>query len=398
MPKIASRALNLEFSPIRKLVPLALAAKKRGIKIYHLNIGQPDIKSPALFLEGVKAFKQSVVAYEKSDGNEDLKQSLIKYYSRLGIHFASRDLVVTHGGSEALAWSFFILFAAGDECLTLDPTYTNYLTFAAQGGVKLKPLLTRLEDNFQLPPLSVIKRAVTKKTKGIIITNPSNPTGSVYGPKLLADLVNFCVKKKLFIITDETYSEFVYGKTKFKSLLTFKKAEQLVVSADSLSKRYSLCGARLGVLASKNMAVMEAVNKLAQSRLAVATIEQLAASQLHRVPKNYFHKNKAEYLGRRNELMAGLSRIPGVKFSRPDGAFYLIAELPVADAEDFCKFMLEKFSHSRETVMMAPAEGFYVTPKMGRNQVRIAYVLNRKDLKKACTLLALGLQAYHEFV
>ena len=394
MSKIAARAKALEFSPIRKLVPLAIAAKKRGIKIYHLNIGQPDIASPKLFLDGVKKFSDKIVAYEKSDGNEDLKQSLIKYHRRLGVKFVSSDLVVTFGGSEALAWAFFILFAAGDECLTLDPTYTNYLTFAAQGGVKLKPVLTKLADNFQIPPLSVIKKAVTKKTKGIIITNPSNPTGSVYDPKLLSALVDFCVKKKLFIIADETYREFVYGKTKFRSLLTFKKAEQLVVSADSFSKRYSLCGARLGLLASKNKAVMEAANKLAQSRLAVATIDQMAASKLHLVPQSYFKKIKSEYVGRRDELMQGLSRIDGVTFSRPDGAFYLIAQLPVKNAENFCKFMLNKFNHHQETVMLAPAEGFYVTPGMGRNQVRIAYVLNRRDLKRACELIRLGLSAY----
>ena len=207
-------------------------------------------------------------------------------------------------------------------------------------------------------------------------------------------MVDFCVKKKLFIITDETYREFVYGKAKFKSLLSFPKASQLVVSADSLSKRYSLCGARLGMLASKNREVMEAANKLAQSRLAVATIDQLAASKLHQVPKSYFKKIQKEYFGRRNELMKGLSQIDGVKFSRPDGAFYLIAELPVKNAENFCKFMLEKFSHHKETVMMAPAEGFYVTPNMGRNQVRIAYVLNKKDLKRACELIGLGLQQF----
>ena len=394
MSKIAARAKALEFSPIRKLVPLAIAAKKRGIKIYHLNIGQPDIASPKLFLDGVKKFSDKIVAYEKSDGNEDLKQSLIKYHRRLGVKFVSSDLVVTFGGSEALAWAFFILFAAGDECLTLDPTYTNYLTFAAQGGVKLKPVLTKLADNFQIPPLSVIKKAVTKKTKGIIITNPSNPTGSVYDPKLLSALVDFCVKKKLFIIADETYREFVYGKTKFRSLLTFKKAEQLVVSADSFSKRYSLCGARLGLLASKNKAVMEAANKLAQSRLAVATIDQMAASKLHLVPQSYFKKIKSEYVGRRDELMQGLSRIDGVTFSRPDGAFYLIAQLPVKNAENFCKFMLNKFNHHQETVMLAPAEGFYVTPGMCRNQVRIAYVLNRRDLKRACELIKLGLSTY----
>ena len=273
---ISSRAENLEFSPIRKLVPLAQVAKKRGVTIYHLNIGQPDIASPPIFLKGIRSFKEKVVAYEKSDGSQALKESLVKYYRRLGLSVVSDDLVVTTGGSEALAMAFFILFSSGDECLTLDPTYTNYLTFAAYAGVKLKAVVTKIDNNFALPKTDSIKKAVTKKTRGIIITNPSNPTGAVYPQRVLSELVDFCVRRKLFIIADETYREFVYGKTKFVSLLSFKKAADWVVLTDSLSKRYSLCGARLGMIVTKNRQVVEAATKLAQARLASPTIEQAA--------------------------------------------------------------------------------------------------------------------------
>src|SRR3989344_441190 len=391
---ISSRAENLEFSPIRKLVPLAQVAKKRGVTIYHLNIGQPDIASPPIFLKGIRSFKEKVVAYEKSDGSQALKESLVKYYRRLGLSVVSDDLVVTTGGSEALAMAFFILFSSGDECLTLDPTYTNYLTFAAYAGVKLKAVVTKIDNNFALPKTDSIKKAVTKKTRGIIITNPSNPTGAVYPQRVLSELVDFCVRRKLFIIADETYREFVYGKTKFVSLLSFKKAADWVVLTDSLSKRYSLCGARLGMIVTKNRQVVEAATKLAQARLASPTIEQAAASKLHRVPLKYFSRVKREYQKRRDTLIAGLEKIPGLKVSHPDGAFYLIAELPVKNAEDFCKFLLTDFSDKRETVMLAQAEGFYVTPSLGVNQVRIAYVLKTRDLTRSCELLRLALARY----
>lgn len=394
MINLPKRTQNLSFSPIRKLVPLAEQAKKRGVKIYHLNIGQPDIKSPAVFLQKVKEFEETVVAYEKSDGSERFKQSLKTYYQKIGISLETSEMVITTGGSEALWMIFFILFNNGDECLTLDPTYTNYLTFAQLGGVKLKATPTYLENNFRLPPLEDIKKAVSKKTKAIIITNPSNPTGAVYGQKMLKELVEFCIKKNIFIISDETYREFIYGRTKTVSLLSFKKAKELVIVADSLSKRYSLCGARLGLLASKNKAVIEAANKIAQARLASGTIEQYAASFLNRVPKSYFAKVRQEYQKRRDVLIAGLEKIKGVKASHPSGAFYLIAQLPVANAEDFCRFLLDKFEDKKETVMLAPAEGFYVNPGLGVNQVRIAYVLNTKEIKRACELIEKGLMTY----
>jgi aspartate aminotransferase len=394
MPSISSRDKNLAFSPIRKLTPFAEAAKKRGIKIYHLNIGQPDIASPKIFLDKVKEFNLKTIAYEKSDGYQPLKDSIRKYYVKMGSPIDDQDLLVTSGGSEALMMIFLILFDPGDECLCFDPTYTNYLTFAELAGVKMKGVITDIDHNFQLPSMNALKAAVTPKTKAIIITNPSNPTGAVYTAKMLEELVDFCLKKDLFIISDETYREFIYGKIKTRSLLSFKRAEQHVVMTDSFSKRYSLCGARLGMFISKNRAVMTCANKIAQARLSSPTIEQYAASFLHQTPKSYFTKVNTEYRHRRDVLVAALKQVPGVKTSVPDGAFYLIAELPVANAEDFCKFMLEKFEDKKETVMMAPAEGFYITPGVGKNQVRIAYVLRSPDLKRAVGLIRLGLLKY----
>jgi len=398
MPDISSRDKKLFFSPIRKLTPYAEAAKKRGIKIYHLNSGQPDIKSPAIFLRKVKDVSLKTVAYEKSDGHQPLKDSLLKYYRKTGIKFADRDLMVTCGGSEALWMVFLILFEPGEECLTFDPTYTNYLTFAELAGVKMVGVPTYLKDNFLLPPVKTLESRLTSKTKAIIVTNPSNPTGAVYPDAKLNELVDFCLKHNLFIITDETYREFVYGRIKAKSFMKYPRAEQTVVLIDSLSKRYSLCGARLGVLASKNRAVMECANIIAQARLSSPTIEQYAAAFLDKVPAKYFKTINQEYHCRRDTLIKSLEQIPGVKVSHPDGAFYLIASLPVGDAEDFSRFLLNKFSDHRETVMLAPAEGFYITPGLGKNEVRIAYVLKQKDLRRAVQLIKLGLIKYQKSI
>lgn len=394
MVNISSRDRYLTFSPIRKLTPYVQKAQKRGIKIYHLNIGQPDIESPKIFLQKVKEFNEKVVVYEKSDGSELFKQSLWQYYRRLGLQIKTDDIIVTSGGSEALIWIFLILFEPGQECLCFDPTYTNYLTFAELASVNLRAMPTYLEDNFSLPKTNEIRKQITKKTRAVLVTNPSNPTGAVYPKKMLEELVELCIEKDIFIIADETYREFIYGGMKTRSLMSFNKAQELVVLADSLSKRYSLCGARLGCLVSRNKAVIECANKIAQARLASGTIEQYAASFLGQVPKSYFEDVRREYQKRRDILIAGLEKIPGVKVSHPDGAFYLIAELPVVDAEDFCRFLLDKFADNQETVMLAPAEGFYVNPGLGVNQVRIAYVLNTKEIKRACELIEKGLAEY----
>lgn len=394
MPSISLKNQNLAFSPIRKLTPYAEAAKKRGIKIYHLNIGQPDIASPQIFLDKIKEFNQPVVFYEKSEGTDAFRQSLLQYYRRINLKLTVEDIVATTGGSEALWMAFSILFNPGDECLTFEPTYTNYQTFAELAGVRLKGVPTYLDNNFCLPKAAELERVLTNKTKGVIITNPSNPTGAVYPESLLADLVEFCLKYDLFIIADETYREFVYGKITTRSLLSFKPADQNVVLTDSLSKRYSLCGARLGCLVSKNKLVIEMAGKIAQARLASPSIEQYAASFLGEVPESYFKDIRIEYQARRDTLVAQLEKNPEIKVNHPDGAFYLIAQLPVVDAEDFCRFMLEKFSDNKETVMLAPAEGFYLTPGMGVNQVRIAYVLKQADLNRAVELIGKGLLQY----
>lgn len=394
MPKVSAKNQSLTFSPIRKLTPFAESAKKRGIKIYHLNIGQPDIASPQIFLDKIKEFDEAVVFYERSDGTEGFKQSLFNYYRQLNLTVELGDIVATTGGSEALWMAFAILFNPGDECLTFEPTYTNYRTFAELAGVKLKGVPTAIADNFALPPVQKLAKILTPKTKGVIVTNPSNPTGAVYPEAMLRDLVDFCLTHDLFIIADETYREFIYGRMTTRSLLSFKEAEQNVVLTDSLSKRYSLCGARLGCFVSKNKAAVEMANKIAQARLASPSIEQYAASFLGEVPDSYFENVKTEYQARRDTLVTELEKIPDVKINHPDGAFYLIAQLPVVDAEDFCRFLLERFSDKRETVMLAPAEGFYLTPGLGKNQVRIAYVLNKQDLKRAVELIALGLLRY----
>ena len=394
MPEISKRAQNLSFSPIRKLIPYADKAKRKGIKVYHLNIGQPDIKSPKIFLEKLKSYKETTVAYGQSDGDENFKKSLCYYYQSIGINIKPDEIITTYGGSEALTMAFFILLKKGQQCLTIEPFYTNYLTIAATAGINIKTIATKIEDNFTLPPIEKIKKAVNPKTKAILICSPSNPTGALYSPKVLEELVDFCSKKNIFIITDEAYRDFAYDSKKAVSLLSFKKGKEVVVAVDTLSKRYSLCGARLGALVSRNKKVIEAALKIAQSRTSISSISQYAASGLHKVPVNYRKNILKEYQKRRDVLMEGLEKIPGVKFNKPEGAFYLIAQLPVDDAEKFCRFLLEKFSYKKETVMLAPAEGFYKTAGLGKNQVRIAYVLKSSDLKKSCLIIKKALEVY----
>ena len=396
MPNIAQRAKDLPASPIRKLVPFANAAKERGIKIYHLNIGQPDIPSPKIFLDKIRNYREKVVAYEQSDGNVNLKKSTSRYYKKYGLDIDPEDIIITLGGSEALWMACFILLSAGEECLTIEPFYANYLSFAKMADIKIKAVTSKIEDNFRLPSLSQIQKAVEVKTKALLLCSPSNPTGVVYPKKDLEKLVDFCLKKNIFIISDETYREFFYDSVKPTSLMVFKKASQITVMVDSFSKRFSLCGARLGSLVSKNKDIIWAALKMAQARLAAPSIEQYAASFLYQVPKSFFERTQSEYKKRRDTLISCLSKIPGVTYGIPSGAFYLIAELPVDDSEKFCRFLLEKFEFKKETVMLAPAQGFYATPNLGKKQVRIAYVLNSPDLEKACFLLKKALEEYNK--
>jgi aspartate aminotransferase len=391
---ISQRAKNFPFSPIRKLMPLAEQAKKKGIKIYHLNIGQPDIQSPKIFLDKLKNYNEKVVAYDRSEGREEFLESFCRYYRKNKISLKTQNMIATYGGSEALFMAFCILFDKDDECLTIEPFYTNYLTIAQSCDVKLKTVTTALENNFQLPPIKEIKKAVGPKTKAVLICNPNNPTGALYPEKVLKELIDFCCQKNIFIISDDAYRDFVYDGKKIISLLSFKKAKDIVVVCDTLSKRYSLCGARLGAIISRNEKVIKSALKIAQSRTSISSILQSAASCLDQVPKNYFSKILKEYQSRRNTLIAGLKKIPGVKFGHPQGAFYLIAELPVKNSEDFCRFLLNDFNYKGETVMLSPAKGFYLTPGLGKNQVRIAYVLNCNDIKKSCLILKKALQKY----
>lgn len=396
MPEISQRAQNLLFSPIRKLIPYADKAKQKGIKVYHLNIGQPDIKSPKIFLEKLKSYKEKTIAYDQSGGNQNFKKSLCHYYQSAGIKIDPQQMISTYGGSEALTMAFFILLKNGQQCLTVEPFYTNYLTIAKTCDIDLKTITSRIDDNFALPSIEKIKKAVNPKTKAILICNPSNPTGALYPPKILKELVDFCFEKNIFIIADEAYQDFIYDGKQAISLLSFKKGKEVVVAVDTLSKRYSLCGARLGALVSRNEKVIEAALKIAQSRTSISSIGQYAASYLHRVPVSYRKNILKEYQKRRDVLMEGLGKIPGVKYYKPEGAFYLIAQLPVDDAEKFCRFLLEKYHYKKETVMLSPAEGFYLTPGLGKNQVRIAYVLKSSDLKKACLILKKALVEYNK--
>lgn len=394
MQNISKRAKDLPASPIRKLVPYSQSAKKRGIHIYHLNIGQPDIPSPEIFLKQIRSYPFKTVAYEQSDGNEKLKEYLSKYYQSIGGNIDPEDLIITYGASEALLMAFYILLSEGEECLTAEPFYANYDAIAKLAGVKLKTFTTRLENNFTLPPLETITRKVNKKTKAILICNPSNPTGAVYEGKILNNIVDYCVSKKKFLIADETYREFIYEGKKIKSLLSFKKAKDLVVLTDTLSKRFSLCGARIGALVSANKDIISSALKIAQSRTSASSIDQYAATFLDKVPNNYFPKILKEYTKRRKVLIEELGKIPGIKIAKPYGAFYLIAKLPVKNSEDFCRFLLEKYNYKGETVMLSPAEGFYKTRGLGTNQVRIAYVLGEKELIKACFVLKKALESY----
>lgn len=394
MAEISSRATRLPFSPIRKLAPFAELAKKRGIKIYHLNIGQPDITSPKIFIDRLKSYNQKIVAYDRSDGNEAFLNSLCVYYQNQNLKIKPENMITTYGGSEALTMAFFILLKKDQQCLTVEPFYPNYLTIAASVDVDIKAITTKIEENFQLPAIDKIKKAVSSKTKAIIICNPSNPTGAVYKPEILEELVDFCYKKNIFIIGDEAYRDFVYDSNKAASLLSFKKGKEIIVVADTLSKRYSLCGARLGALVTRNKKVIEAALKIAQSRTSISSVAQYAASHLHKVPRSYFKNILKEYQVRRNTLTENLNKIPGVTFGQPQGAFYLIAQLPVKNTEKFCRFLLEKFNYKKQTVMMAPAAGFYKTKGLGKNQVRIAYVLKKEDLKKACLVLKKALEVY----
>jgi aspartate aminotransferase len=393
---LSQRAEHCPASPIRKLVPLADKAKAAGVKIYHLNIGQPDINSPTSYLAGLKSFPEKIVAYENSLGNPQLRQRLAEYYQKLGLKLKADNILVTAGASEAIIFSLMATADPGDNCLVIEPFYANYLGFSQMAGIKLKPITSRVETGFHLPPARTIEKAIDKKTKAIIVCNPNNPTGTVYRPEELNLIMSLAKKHNLFIIADETYREFVYAKTKHRSCLKLGQQPKNVILVDSFSKRYSLCGARLGCLASFNQKVIAAVTKFCQARLAVSTVSQYAASKLLKGSQSFIKPKIREYQLRRDLVIEALEKMKGVTVRKPEGAFYAMVKLPVRDSEAFCRWLLTKFRYKKATVMLAPGSGFYLSKNLGRDEVRLAYVINRQELKQAMIILDQALKEYQK--
>lgn len=381
-------------SPIRKLVPYAEDAKKRGIKIYHLNIGQPDIETPQVMFDAVSHYPKRVVEYSHSAGNESYRKKLTEYYKRYNINLDYTDIIVTTGGSEAIEIAMMTCLNPGDEMIIAEPFYANYNGFSTQADVVIKPIRSTIETGFALPPVSAFKKMISSRTRAIMICNPSNPTGYLYTREELELLKELVVKHDLWFFSDEVYREFCYDGKEYVSAMHLEGIEQNVVLLDSISKRYSACGARIGALISKNKDVMSAALKFAQARLSPPAFGQVAAEAAVDAPEEYFKKVKAEYTARRDYIVKALNGIEGVFCPKPSGAFYCIAQLPVDDADIFCQWLLEKFSYDNQTVMLAPASGFYSTKGAGKNEVRIAYVLNISDLRKAMECLALALLQY----
>lgn len=394
MLTISQKAQKLPASPIRKLVPFAEAAKKRGTKVYHLNIGQPDIESPKEALDAVKNNTLKVIEYSNSAGNASYRAGLVKYYKGIGIDIEVADLIVTGSGTEAVQFALAVTCDKEDEVIVLEPFYTNYNAFAIQNDIKLVPVPTTIEEGFLLPPVEEFEKYITPKTKGILICNPGNPTGALYSKESLLKLGEIAKKNGLYIYSDEVYREFCYTDEPHYSCMHIAGLEENVILLDSVSKRYSLCGARIGAIVSKNKEVMKAVLKYAQSRLCVSEYGQIAAEGALATPKSYFDAVKAEYIKRRDILVDGLNKIEGVFTPKPMGAFYTIAKLPVDNADKFAQWLLEEFEYEGQTVMVAPAAGFYGTPGKGEDQVRIAYVLKEEDLKAALVCLEEALKVY----
>ena len=394
MPNISQKGVYMPESPIRKLVPYAEAAKKAGKNVFYLNIGQPDIQTPNVALEAIQNFKEKVVAYSHSAGLESYRKGLVSYYKKQGIEVTHEDIMVTTGGSEALLFGLNSCLDSGDEIIIPEPFYANYNGFSISAGVSVKPIATNINNGFALPAIEEFEKLITPKTKAILICNPGNPTGYLYSKEELETLKNIVIKHDLFLFADEVYREFCYDGHQHHSVLNMQGLEQHAVVIDSTSKRYSMCGLRIGCIVSKNKNVMSAALKFAQARLSPPTFGQIAAEAALNTPASYFDDVSAEYIARRDLLIEGLSKIKGVICPKPKGAFYCIAELPVDDADNFAQWLLEEFSYEGTTVMVAPAAGFYATPNTGTKQVRIAYVLNQESLKKAVKCLAEALKVY----
>ena len=394
MPKLSQRAELLPESPIRKLVPYAEQAKKRGTKVYHLNIGQPDIPTPPQFFQAIQDANIEVLAYSHSAGNESLRKQIANYYGRLGHELTTDEINVTTGASEALSFVFASVMNADEEVIVPEPFYANYSSFSLANSANVVPVRTRIEDDFALPEIESFEEKITAKTRAILICNPGNPTGILYPRQSLEKLMEIVKKHDLFLIADEVYREFVYDDERHHSTLSFDGVEQNVVVVDSISKRFSACGARIGCVISRNHDLMQSVLKLSQARLSPPTYGQVGAEAVYQLPETFYAEVVSEYRTRRDQLKKSLDRIEGVHCPNVNGAFYAMVRLPVDNAEKFCQWMLEDFSHDGATVMMAPGEGFYATAGCGTDEVRIAYVLNQTDLAAAMNCLAEGLAVY----
>ena len=393
MLQISKRGIDMPASPIRKLVPFAEAAKKRGTKVYHLNIGQPDIETPKMVLDAVRHSDFKVLEYSHSAGNESYRKKLVGYYKSVGIDVNEKQIIITTGGSEAILFGFMACLDAGDEVIIPEPFYANYNGFAVEAGVTVVPITSYIENGFALPPIEDIEAKITPRTKAIVICNPNNPTGYLYSAAEMEQLKNIILKHNLYLFSDEAYREFCYEGTQI-SALHLTGVDDHVVIMDTISKRYSACGGRIGAFITKNQALLDATMKFAQARLSPPSFEQIAGEAAIDLPANYFDDTKAEYKSRRDLIVTRLNAMEGVFCPNPGGAFYAMAKLPIDDADKFCQWLLEDFAFENQTVMLAPATGFYGTPGLGKQEVRLAYVLNLEDINKAMDCLEAALKVY----
>jgi aspartate aminotransferase len=396
MPKISNKGQQMPESPIRKLVPYSEIAKKRGTKVYHLNIGQPDIKTPEVAMNSIKNIDIKVLEYSHSAGFESYRRKLAEYYQKHGLPINIEDIIITTGGSEALLFAMGSTMDTNDEIIIPEPFYANYNGFSTASGVKVVPVISTIDEGFALPPIADFEKLITPKTKAILICNPGNPTGYLYSKEEIFQLAELVKKHDLFLIADEVYREFIYDGDKHFSVMNVPGIEQNAIMIDSVSKRYSMCGARIGCIVSKNKEVMAAAMKFAQARLSPPTFAQIASEAALETPQSYFDEVITEYKDRRDTLIAELNQIEGVKVATPKGAFYCIAKLPVKNADDFAQWLLESFDFNGETVMVAPAAGFYSSPNVGLDEVRIAYVLKKEDLIKSVRILKEALKVYNQ--
>lgn len=396
MPKISKKGQQMPESPIRKLVPYSEIAKKRGTKVYHLNIGQPDIKTPEVAMNSIKNLDIKVLEYSHSAGFESYRKKLADYYQKNNLPINSEDIIITTGGSEALLFAMGSTMDTDDEIIIPEPFYANYNGFSTASGVKVVPVISTIDEGFALPPIADFEKLITSKTKAILICNPGNPTGYLYSKEEIFQLAELVKKHDLFLIADEVYREFIYDGDQHFSVMNVPGIEQHAIMIDSVSKRYSMCGARIGCIVSKNKEVMGAAMKFAQARLSPPTFAQIASEAALETPQNYFDEVITEYKDRRDTLIAELNQIEGVKVATPKGAFYCIAKLPVKNADDFAQWLLESYDFNGETVMVAPAAGFYSSPNVGLDEVRIAYVLKKEDLVKSVRILKEALKVYNK--